>query len=61
MKRFEEIHRIGNRAVAKAIAENKRLGIPNYWSVDGKIIAHDMTEPVTQDSEIWLMRRMRGG
>ncbi len=30
-------------------------------SVDGKIIADDMTEPVSPESEIWLMRRMRGG
>jgi len=30
---------IGNRAVQKARAENRRLGIPNYSWIDGKVVA----------------------
>ena len=31
------INRIGNRAVAKAQEENRRLGIPNVYSINGTI------------------------
>ncbi|MFC3614456.1 MoaD/ThiS family protein [Lutimaribacter marinistellae] len=30
-------------------------------SVDGRIIASDLTEPVASDSEVYLMQRLRGG
>ena len=33
-----EIIRIGNRAVRKAQEENHRLGLPNIYSRNGKII-----------------------
>lgn len=33
-----EILRIGNRAVREAQAENHRLGLPNIYSRNGKII-----------------------
>lgn len=33
-----EIVRIGNNAVRKAQEENRRLGIPNVYGRDGKII-----------------------
>lgn len=33
-----EIIRIGNRAVREAQAENHRLGLPNIYSRNGKII-----------------------
>jgi hypothetical protein len=32
-----EFRRIGNRAVRKAQEENRRLGIPNVFSLNGKI------------------------
>jgi hypothetical protein len=32
-----EITKIGNRAVKKAQAENRRLGIPNVYSKQGQI------------------------
>ena len=32
-----ELRRIGNRAVRKAQEENRRLGIPNAFSLNGKI------------------------
>lgn len=37
-KLFDKITRIGNRAVKKAQAENRRKGIPNVYSINGKII-----------------------
>lgn len=30
-------------------------------SVDGKIYAYGLTEPVTEDSEIYLLQRIKGG
>ena len=33
-----EFERIGNRAVREAQAENHRLGLPNIYSLGGKII-----------------------
>ncbi len=32
-----EIERTGNRAVRKAQAENRRLGVPNVYSINGMI------------------------
>lgn len=37
-ERMAEIIRIGNRAVREAQAENHRLGLPNIYSRNGKII-----------------------
>ena len=30
-------------------------------SVDGRVIASSLTHPVTEDSEIWLMQKLKGG
>lgn len=30
-------------------------------SVDGRILAGDLTAPVTPENEIWLMQRLKGG
>ena len=30
-------------------------------AVDGRVIASSLTEPVNEDSEVWLMMRLRGG
>ena len=35
LRRGEEIERIGNRAVRAAQEENRRLGIPNVYSING--------------------------
>lgn len=37
-KKALEFQRIGNRAVREAQAENHRLGLPNIYSRNGKII-----------------------
>jgi hypothetical protein len=37
-KMFDRITRIGNRAVRKAQEENRRLGIPNVYCINGKMI-----------------------
>jgi hypothetical protein len=37
-KRMAEFIRIGNRAVRQAQEENHRLGLPNIYSRNGKII-----------------------
>lgn len=34
----DKLTRIGNRAVKKAQQENRRKGIPNVYSINGKII-----------------------
>ena len=36
-ERAEEIKEIGNRAVQKAQAESRRLGVPNVYSINGVI------------------------
>ena len=35
LRKGEEIERIGNRAVRAAQEENRRLGIPNVYSING--------------------------
>ncbi len=37
-ERLLEFERIGNRAVSQAQEENHRLGLPNIYSRNGKII-----------------------
>lgn len=39
LREMIEFQRIGNRAVHKAQEENRRLGIPNWYSLDGKIVS----------------------
>jgi hypothetical protein len=38
MRLSDKITRIGNRAVKKAQEENRRNGLPNVYSINGKII-----------------------
>jgi hypothetical protein len=35
IRKGQELVRIGNRAVRKAQEENRRLGIPNVYSING--------------------------
>lgn len=37
-RRMDEIVRIGNNAVRKTQEENRRLGLPNVYSRNGKLI-----------------------
>ena len=39
-----EYQRIGNAAVHKAQEENRRLGIPNWYSINGEIISDQESE-----------------
>lgn len=39
LREMIEFQRIGNRAVHKAQEENRRLGIPNWYSIGGKIVS----------------------
>ncbi len=51
-----EFRRIGNRAVRKAQEENRRLGIPNAYSINGQIFYQlpngeiTMEDPFANDS-----------
>jgi len=37
-KLIDDITRIGNRAVKKAQEENRQKGLPNVYSINGKIV-----------------------
>ncbi len=37
-KLFDKITRIGNRAVKKAQEKNRQKGLPNVYSINGKIL-----------------------
>ncbi len=39
LREIAEAARIGNRAVKKAQEENRRLGIPNWYSIGGVIVS----------------------
>lgn len=38
LRKSIEFQRIGNAAVHKAQEENRRLGVPNWYSINGKIV-----------------------
>ena len=37
--RMSELDRVFSLAVKKAQEENRRLGIPNYYEIDGRIVS----------------------
>lgn len=39
LREIVEFQRIGSQAVRKAQDENRRLGIPNWYSIGGKIVS----------------------
>ncbi len=39
LRKAIELERIGNRAVHKAQEENRRRGIPNWYSIGGEIVS----------------------
>lgn len=44
LRKSIEYQRIGNAAVHKAQEENRRLGVPNWYSINGKIVNGDELE-----------------
>ncbi len=38
LRKSIEYQRIGNAAVRRAQEENRRLGVPNWYSINGKIV-----------------------
>ncbi len=44
LRKSIEFQRIGNRAVHRAQEENRKLGIPNFYSIVGKIVSDRDTE-----------------
>lgn len=44
-----EYQRIGNRAVHKAQEENRRLGIANWYSINGKIVSDQELEKLKSE------------
>ena len=39
LRKSIEFQRIGNRAVHRAQEENRKLGIPNFYSIGGRIVS----------------------
>jgi len=39
LRKSIEFQRIGNRAVHRAQEESRRLGVPNWYSINGKIVS----------------------
>ena len=46
LARVLELQRIGNRAVREAQEENRRRGIPNWYSINGVIISDQQAAKV---------------
>lgn len=49
LRKILEYQRIGNRAVRKAQEENRRLGIPNWYSINGKIVSDQELEKLKSE------------
>ena len=54
-----EINRIGNRAVHKAQEENRRLGIPNVYSINGTIFFQMPDGSIRTDYEFPPMKTVK--
>ena len=52
LREMIDFQRIGNRAVHKAQEENRRLGVPNWYSIGGVIVSDRelSNRPLTKDS-----------
>ncbi|CAN5529925.1 hypothetical protein BH10ACI1_BH10ACI1_19970 [soil metagenome] len=49
LRKSIEYQRIGNAAVHKAQEENRRLGVPNWYSINGVIVNEaELTEQETR-------------
>lgn len=51
-KSFIEYQKIGNLAVQKAQEENRRLGIPNWYSIDGIIISDQQLQDIAKKQKL---------
>ena len=51
LKRLLDFQDIANVAVANAQEENRSLGIPNWYSINGKIISDQQIEQIAADQE----------
>ena len=51
LQRAFDLQRIGNRAVKKAQEENRRLGIPNWYSINGAIISDQELSRIKREDE----------
>ncbi len=50
VRRFLEMQRLGNIAVRKTQIENRRLGIPNWYSINGVLVSDQPNaQPLWQD------------
>lgn len=49
LRKGAEFTRIGNRAVHKAQEENRRLGIANWYSINGKIVSDQELEKLKSE------------
>ncbi|MDT7806329.1 MAG: hypothetical protein QOJ70_142 [Acidobacteriota bacterium] len=52
LARTLEMQRIGKRAVHKAQAENRRLGIPNWYSIGGVLISDQELDRLKLSADI---------
>ena len=55
-----ELRRIGNRAVRKAQAENRQLGIPNAYSRRGRLYFELPSGELTEDDPFVPSNRANG-
>ncbi len=51
LSRTLEMQRIGNRAVRYAQEENRRIGIPNWYSINGVIISDQEIEHLKKQAQ----------
>lgn len=54
-----ELRRVGNRAVRKAQAENRRLGIANAYSHNGRLYFELPSGEITEDDPFGEVMRQR--
>ena len=51
LRRLLEMQRLGNLAVRKAQAENRRLGIPNWYSINGVLVSDQSAAKLAPKSD----------
>ncbi len=76
LRRLLEMQRTGNQAVRKAQAENRRLGIPNWYFINGVLVSDQLAGPrprwmdaagvaphplTGEDAQAWVSRTRQEG
>ena len=51
LRKSTEFQRIGNRAVSRAQAENRALGIPNWYSINGEIVSDQQVAEINNSKK----------